>query len=211
MLWVRRVAALGALVALATTLANALVVLGGRSRPGAAAPVALVLGAGLRPSGAPSLMLDDRLSVAASLYRDGRVHKVLASGDHGTTTYDEVGAMRRRLVELGVPDEDVFTDHAGFDTWSSAVRARKVFGADRVLVVTQRFHLGRAVWLARRAGLSADGVAADLHRYGRLGEIAEAREVLARVKSLGEVVIGRQPRFLGPRIDLSGDGRSTLG
>jgi SanA protein len=156
-------------------------------------------------------MLDDRLTVAARLYSDGQVRKVLASGDHGTTAYDEVGAMRRRLVALGVPEEDVFTDHAGFDTWSSAVRAKKVFGAQRVIVVTQRFHLARAVWLARRAGLSADGASSDLHRYGRLGEIAEAREVLARVKSFGEMAIGRKPRFLGPPVDLEGDGRVTLG
>lgn len=192
-------------------MANAVVVMGGRSRSIGKSDAALVLGAGLRPDGSPSLMLDDRLEVAARLYRQGRVRKVLASGDHGTNEYDEVGAMRARLVGLGVPDEDVFTDHAGFDTWSSVVRAKRVFGATSVTVVTQRFHLSRAVWLARRAGLKVSGVAADLHPYGTKGSEASAREVVARVKSVGEVLFRREPRFLGPRIDLRGDGRLTSG
>jgi SanA protein len=211
----RRVRVVGVLVVAASAVTavvlNVVVLAGGRSRSGTSAPVALVLGAGLRPDGSPSLMLADRLAVAADLYRTGRVGTVLASGDHGTHAYDEVTAMRQRLVELGVPDERVFTDHAGFDTWSSVVRAKAVFGARRVLVVTQGFHLGRAVWLARRAGLSADGVDADLHGYGRLGQKAELRETAARVKSVLEVVAGRRPRYLGPPFDLAGDGRLTKG
>lgn len=201
----------GSLVAAVTVGANAIVVIGGRSHPAADGGVALVLGAGLRPDGSPSLMLADRLETAARLYREGKVGKILASGDHGTEAYDEASAMRAGLVELGVPDELVFTDHAGFDTWSSVVRAKRVFGATRVTIVSQRFHLARAVWLARRAGLKANGVAADLHPYGSKGSEASAREVLARVKAVGEVVFRRQPKFLGPRIDLNGDGRSTAG
>lgn len=191
--------------------ANAVVIIGGRTRGPVRAPVALVLGAGLTPSGQPSLMLRDRLEAAASIYRAGRVEKILASGDHGTVEHDEVGVMRARLVELGVADEDVFTDHAGFDTWSSAVRARKVFGARKVVVITQRFHLARAVWLARRAGLDAQGVAADRHAYGERGTVARVRELFARVKAVGEAAVGREPHHLGPRIDLEGDGRVTKG
>lgn len=188
-----------------------MVVGGGRTSGPVDAPVALVLGAGLTPKGNPSLMLRDRLDVTASLYRDGRVTKILASGDHGTVAHDEVRAMRARLLELGVADRDIFTDHAGFDTWSSAVRARKVFGATKVVVITQRFHLPRAVWLARRAGLDAQGVAADQHTYGERGAAAKVREVFARVKAVGEVTIGRDPRHLGPPIDIEGDGRVTRG
>jgi SanA protein len=209
MRWRGRLVIAGAFAAAVTVGANAVVVIGGRSRPASNGGVALVLGAGLRADGSPSLMLADRLETAARLYREGSVSKVLASGDHGTHPYDEVRAMRTRLVDLGVPDELVFTDHAGFDTWSSVVRAKKVFGATRVTIVTQRFHLARAVWLARRAGLDADGVAADIHPYGSKGKEASAREVVARVKAAGEVLFRRQPRFLGPRIDLDGDGRST--
>ena len=207
----RRAAIGAAAVASLVGVANVVVLTGGRSSGTARAEVALVLGAGLRPDGSPSLMLDDRLTAAADLYRGGRVKTILASGDHGSHAYDEVNAMRARLVELGVPDEDVFTDHAGFDTWSSVVRAKKVFGAEDVVVVTQRFHLARAIWLARRAGLDANGVAADKHAYGDKALTAQVREVFARAKSVGEVLIGRDPRYLGPRIDLEGDGRVTYG
>ena len=152
--------------------ANAVVALGGGgwTRDPAAAPpaqAALVLGAqvaGQRPS--PSAMLEDRVRAAAALYRDRRVAKVLVSGDHGTVGYDEVGTMRRRLLSLGVPARDIFEDHAGFDTWDSMVRAKQVFEVKTAIVVTQRFHLARALWLARRAGLRASGLAADARSYG---------------------------------------------
>ena len=208
---------MAAAVALALALvvaANAAVLLGGSSSSaggGSSAPVALVLGAGLRADGSPSLMLQDRLDAAAALYRRGRVHTILASGDHGTRTHDEANAMRRGLEARGVAPQDVFTDHAGFDTWSSMVRARKVFHATQEVVVTQRFHLARATWVARRAGLRAEGVAADGHPYGRAGRLAGAREVVARVKAVADVLERRRPRYLGPPIDLGGDGRVTAG
>jgi SanA protein len=211
MRWGRRIAICTAIVVAFMLAANAVVLAGGRTRGATSAPVALVLGAGLTPAGEPSLMLRDRLEVAASLYRAGRVKTILASGDHGTVGYDEVRAMLAGLVERGVADEDVFTDHAGFDTWSSVVRARKVFGARKVVVITQRFHLARAVWLARRAGLDAQGIAADRHTYGERGSVAKLREVFARVKAVGEVAIRRKPHHLGPTIDLNGDGRVTRG
>jgi SanA protein len=194
--------------------ANALVLAGGSWRaPDDArrAEAALLLGAEVRPDGSMSGMLADRVRVAARLYREGKVAKVLASGDHGRPDYDEPNAMKRALVAAGVPARDVFTDHAGFNTWDSVVRARKVFNAKSVVVVTQGFHLPRAVWLARRAGLEAHGASADLHHYGDGGKAAEVREVLARVKAVGEAVTGRDPRFLGPAIPISGDGRASAG
>ena len=200
---------------LAVAAANAVVLLGGDGSSDVAgaphAQVALLLGAKVEPSGRPSAMLRDRIAIAAQLYRDGKVERVLASGDHGTTDYDEVNAMKRELVARGVPERDVFTDHAGFDTWSSVVRARKVFRVSSVLVVTQRFHLARAVWLARRAGLTAHGVDADLHGYGRQGKLSQVREVLARVKAVGEVATGAQPRYLGPAIPITGDASASAG
>ena len=156
-------------------------------------------------------MLADRLRVAAELHRSGRVDKVLVSGDHGTPGYDEVNAMRRALVRAGVPERDVFTDHAGFDTWDSAVRAREVFEVRSALVVTQGFHLPRAVWLARRAGLEAHGVSADLRPYGDQGLRSEAREVAARAKAAADVATGAKPAFLGPRVPITGDGRMSRG
>jgi len=209
-------AALGA-GALVVAGSNAVVLLSGGSgdyaRPADAprAQVALVLGAAVRPDGTLTPMLRDRVRVAAELYREGKVSKVLASGDHGTVQYDEVNPMKRALIAQGVPERDVFTDHAGFDTWDSVVRARKVFGVSSALVVTQGFHLPRAVWLARRAGLDAHGVSASLHGYGTQGRRSGVREVLARVKAVEEAVTSSRPRYLGPPVPITGDGRASAG
>jgi SanA protein len=162
-------------------------------------------------NGSPSAMLEDRVRAAAALYRDRRVAKVLVSGDHGAVGHDEVGTMRRRLLSLGVPARDIFEDHAGFDTWDSMVRAKEVFEVKTAIVVTQRFHLARALWLARRAGLRASGLEADARGYGTVTRTLQAREIVARVKAVGDVVTGTGPRFLGPRHPIAGDGRSTLG
>lgn len=175
------------------------------------AQVALVLGALVQPDGRPSTMLRDRIDAAADLYAAGRVERVLVSGDHGTTAYDEVNAMRRELLARGVPARDVFTDHAGFDTWDSVVRAKKVFGVDSAVVVTQGFHLPRAVWLAHRAGLDATGLRADAHAYGAQGRRSTVREWLARPKAVVEALTGEDPRFLGPRIPIEGDARASAG
>jgi SanA protein len=211
--------AIGATAALVllVAVANATILLGGKGSTAdpAAEPhaqVALVLGAGLDPDGSPSGMLEDRLRAAAALYEDGGVDRVLASGDHGRPGYDEVNAMRRELVRLGVPDGDVFTDHAGFDTLDSVVRARKVFGVDSAIVVTQGFHLPRALWLARRAGLTAHGLEAGAGRgYGGRGTQARVREVVARTKAFGDVLTGARPKYLGPRVDIDGDARASRG
>lgn len=206
------------LAAVAVVLvANAVILLGTRGdtadRPADAphAQVAIVLGAQVHPDGRMSAMLADRVNTGARLYREGKVDKVLASGDNGTATYNEVSAMRRGLLDAGVPDRDIFTDHAGFDTYSTMVRAQKVFGVRSALVVTQGFHLPRAVWLGRRAGLETFGVSSDLRRYGRANVRSSVREWLARPKAVQEVMVGREPRFLGPRIPIEGDGRVSRG
>jgi SanA protein len=206
-----------AALALLVVAANAVVLLGGEGSttdPGREphAQVALVLGAGLDPDGSPSAMLEDRLRATAALYRDGRVDRVLASGDHGRPGYDEPNAMRRELVRLGVPDDDVFTDHAGFATLDSVVRAKRVFNVSSAIVVTQGFHLSRALWLARRAGLTASGLEAGSGAgYGRHGLKAKVREVFARTKAVGDVVTGAKPKYLGPQVDVAGDARASRG
>ncbi|MBJ7331241.1 MAG: YdcF family protein [Solirubrobacteraceae bacterium] len=211
------IAGLGLLGAGALLVSNVVVLLGSRDdivdSPAQAphAQAAIVLGALVHQDGRMSGMLADRVSVGAELYRSGKVDKVLVSGDHGTRGYDEVNAMRRGLLAAGVPERDIFTDHAGFDTWSTVVRARKVFAVDSALIVTQDFHLPRAVWLGERAGLDVHGVSADLHGYGSQEKRSGVREWLARPKALSEVVTGRDPRFLGPQIPISGDGRATRG
>src|SRR3954464_3413541 len=117
------------------------------------AQAALVLGARVMPNGAPSSMLSDRIAAAAELYEAGKVDKLLLSGDHSRVNYDEVGTMKRILPARGIPAENIFTDHAGFDTWDSAQRARRIFDVRSAVVVTQNFHMARALYDARRAGL----------------------------------------------------------
>jgi SanA protein len=163
------------------------------------------------PNGAPSPMLSDRLAAAEELYKAGRMDKLLLSGDHGQVKYDEVGTMRRILRAKGIPPEDIFTDHAGFDTWDSAQRARRVFKVESAVVVTQGFHLARALFDARRAGIDATGFNADRRDYGRVMARLRVREAAARVKTLGDVVTGADPHFLGAQIPITGDGRESWG
>jgi len=119
--------------------------------------------------------------------------------------------MRRALVDAGVPDRDVFTDHAGFATWDSMVRAREVFDVRSEIVVTQGFHMARALWLGRRAGLEVHGLAADRSGFGRSGRVARLREVLARVKAVGDVGTGSGPRFLGRHVPVDGNAAASRG
>ena len=154
----RAVAVVAGFFVVALFIPNLIVWAGGRgpvttdTREVPRAQAALVLGAEVMPNGAPSSMLSDRITAAAELYEAGRVDKLLLSGDHSRWEYDEVGTMRQILLKRGIPAEDIFTDHAGFDTWDSAQRARRVFDVDSVVVVTQRFHMARALYDARRAG-----------------------------------------------------------
>ena len=175
------------------------------------AEVAIILGAKVWPGGAPSNMLEDRLLTGIELYRQGKVGKLLLSGDHGQVGYDEVNAMRAFVLERGVPPEDVFMDHAGFSTYDTMYRARDVFQVRDALVVTQGFHLDRAVYTARALGLDATGVPADLRPYLNAGRFA-ARDWLARCKALLQLYVLRSsPRFLGAPIPIDGDGRVTAG
>jgi len=197
--------------------ANLVVWLGGRSpvtqdpQHVPSAQAALVLGAQVYPDGRPSAMLVDRVKAAEELYRAGRVRKLLLSGDHSRVDYDEVGTMRDMLLRDGIPARDVFEDHAGFDTWDSAQRARRVFAVHSVVVVTQGFHMARALFAARRAGLDATGFDADRRHYGHVMAKLKLREALARVKIVGDAVTGADPKFLGPQIAITGDGRQSWG
>jgi SanA protein len=174
------------------------------------ADAALVLGALVNPDGSMSAMLQDRVDRAVELWRSGKVESIIVSGDHGQWTYDEPTAMRLALQRAGVPDRKIFTDHAGFDTWASVVRARKVFEARSVVLVTQEFHLPRALYLANAAGLEAQGLVADRQGYGRQIVRSRLREAIARVKAVGSATFDAAV-LLGPRHPVSGDGRSTWG
>ena len=195
---IRQVVAGTVAVALALVLAMNLTVIEGGSGGRVAGEVdcALVLGAGVRDDGTPSDVLRDRLDESLALYRAGRVRRLIVSGDHHTVTYDEPNAMRAYLEANGVPAEAIVMDHAGFDTYSSMWRAKNVFGVSRVVVVTQQFHLARAVWLARSLGMEAEGSAADRHLYRGIAWL-QVREVASRTKAYVDVKVGRTPRFAG--------------
>ncbi|MEU1881821.1 ElyC/SanA/YdcF family protein [Streptosporangium sp. NPDC020072] len=164
------------------------------------APTALVLGAAA-PGGRPSPMLARRLDVSAELYRSGRVRTLLLSGDNSRKDYDEPTAMRDYLIARGVPPRALVLDYAGFDTWDSCVRARQVFGATKVTVVTQLFHLPRAVTLCRAAGLETFGVGDDsATRWAATTYAGAVREFGAAAKGfLDAVVLRSSPVFPGPR------------
>jgi SanA protein len=175
------------------------------------AQVAIVLGARVYPGGGLSPMLRDRVETGVRLYEAGRVDKLLLSGDHGQDSYDEVNAMLRYARDRGVPDQDIFTDHAGFSTYDTMYRARDVFLVKDALVVTQRFHLARAVYTARALGLDAVGVAADIQPYQNERRFA-MRDWLARVKAFGTLHITKpEPRFLGPEIPIDGPRGASRG
>jgi SanA protein len=161
------------------------------------APVAIVFGAGLAHSGRPSPMLAERLDAAVELYRIGKVEKVLLSGDNSLRSHDETRAMRRYAVDRGLPPDAVLRDYAGFSTYDSCYRAAAVFGVRRAILVTQGFHLPRALFIANSLGVDADGVAADDSRFGPL--IYEWRELLSRPLALVMVVARPPPRFLGDK------------
>lgn len=204
-------AAVGLLIA-AIGLANAYVLLStqGEATSNVAevpnAEVAIVPGALVEPDGRMSSMLAARVQQAAALWHAGKVEKVLVSGDHHTWAYDEPDTMRRALVRDGVSPVDIFEDHAGFDTWATMVRAHSIFGIRGAVIVTQGFHMPRALYLAKEAGIEATGLTADLQPWGLEGKKSDIREVLSRMKAIADVALNA-PAMAGPRIPISGDGR----
>lgn len=168
----------------------------------------LVLGCLVQSDGVPSDMLADRLTQGIDLYQSGVSRKLLMSGDHGRDDYDEVNSMKNYAISAGVPSSDVFMDHAGFSTYDSIYRTKAVFEAKKVVIVTQRYHLYRALYIARRLGLDAYGVPSDLRTYYGQSK-RDAREVLARVKDFVYVIVRPKPTFLGDAIPVNGDGDAT--
>ena len=166
---------------------------------------ALVLGASVF-RGSPSPILAERADTAIALYRAGKVKKILVTGDNGALTHDEVTPVRKYLLDAGIASQDIFLDHAGFDTYSSMYRARDVFLVHSLTIVTQDFHLPRALWIARHLGLDAYGVVAE---GGEHSPYDYVREIPASIKAFLDVLIDRQPKYLGPTIPLSGDGEET--
>lgn len=168
---------------------------------------AVILGAGIR-DGKPTPMLRDRLLTGIELYKSGAAKKLIMSGDHGSVDYDEVNIMKSYAVEAGVPDSDIFMDHAGFSTYETIYRAREIFEADSIIIVSQEYHLYRALYIAERLGVKAVGVSADLNTY-RGQTRRDLREILARDKDFFKCIIKPKPTYLGDKIPVSGNGNLT--
>ena len=168
----------------------------------------MVLGAGVYSDGTPTPMLRNRLDTAVALYKAGAAPKLLLTGDNGQMEYNEVVVMLSYAVEKGVPEKDIFLDHAGFSTYESVYRAKEVFQVKRAIVVTQTYHLFRALYGCNSMKIEALGAGADQEEYVGAGA-RELREVLARDKDWAKWKVKPEPTFLGDQIPITGDGTET--
>ncbi len=168
----------------------------------------IILGCQVFPDGTPSTMLRHRLETGAELYFSGKVKKILVSGDHGADHYDESNNMKNYLINMGIPSEDIFMDHAGFSTYDTMKRAKEVFGVSSAVIVTQKYHLYRAMYIGKMNGIEVCGVSASLDSYGRQ-LYYDVREYVARCKDFVMTLFNADPVFLGEPIDISGSGDVT--
>ena len=169
----------------------------------------LILGAGVK-DGKPKPMLRDRLLTGIELYKSGAADKIIMSGDHGRADYDEVNVMRSFALEQGVRAEDIFLDHAGFSTYDSVYRAKNIFGAENIIIVSQKYHLYRALYISEKLDVKAAGVSANLNTYG--GQLKrDIREIIARDKDFFKCIVKPEAEIMGDKIPLDGDGSITLG
>ena len=165
----------------------------------------IILGAGVRIDGSPTKMLADRLEVGIALYKKGAAPKILLSGDNGKIEYNELKAMRRYVEAAGVPKKDIFLDYAGFSTYESMYRAKAVFCVERAIVVTQRYHESRALYVGEKLGIDVWGVTSDQAVYhGQT--MRDLREVIARDKDFIKCIYKPEPTYLGEQIPITGEG-----
>ncbi len=170
----------------------------------------MVLGAGAH-GGVPSHILTERLEKGIEVYNTGSSNRLLMTGDHGKEDYDEVNVMKNYAVDKGVYKNDIFMDHAGFSTYESMYRAKEIFEVDSLIIITQEFHIYRAIYIARQLGLDAYGVMTDeLYSFSVLFNLRnDVREFLARVKDFFYCMVKPEPTFLGEAIPISGSGELT--
>lgn len=156
----------------------------------------------------PSLMLEHRIMTGIELFESGASDRLLMSGDHGRSDYDEVYAMKKYALERGIDADSVFCDHAGFSTYESMYRAKEIFGCEKIIVVTQKFHLSRAVYIGRRLGMEVYGVACDRGVYA-MEKANNKREAMARPIAILQCLFKPKPKYLGDAIPISGKGSAT--
>ena len=167
----------------------------------------IVLGGGIRKD-KPSPLLQDRLDKAIELYKEGLAPKIIMSGDHGTKDHDEVNVMKNYAIENGVPSEDIFMDHAGFSTYDTMYRAKNIFGVKKAIIVTQKYHIFRSVYIANKLGIDAYGVSTEDIKH-QWPIYREFREVLARDKDLFKCIFKPKSKVGGEKIDITGSGDVT--
>lgn len=165
----------------------------------------IILGAGVRMDGNPTKMLADRLEVGVALYKKGAAPKILLSGDNGKIEYNELKAMRKYVVDAGVPEKDIFMDYAGFSTYESMYRAKAIFCVKRAVVVTQKYHESRALYTGEKLGISVCGVTSDQETYHAQFN-RDVREIIARDKDLIKCIFKPEPTYLGEQIPITGEG-----
>ena len=156
----------------------------------------------------PSPMLEDRLLEGINLYKKNVSNKILMSGDHGRKGYDEVSIMKKFAIEKGVPSEDIFMDHAGFSTYESIYRAKEIFQAKKIIIVTQEYHLHRALYIAQNTNMKAIGVSATKRRYFGQSK-RNVREFAARIKDFFKCMFNKESAYLGEVIPINSDGDKT--
>ncbi len=167
----------------------------------------IVLGGGIRKD-KPSPLLQDRLDKAIEIYNLGLAHKIIMSGDHGKEKYNEVQVMKNYAINKGIPSSDIFMDHAGFSTYDTMYRAKEIFNVKKAIIVTQKYHLYRSLYIANHLKIDAYGIPAEnIKRSGRI--FREIREVLARNKDVFKTIIKPKSKYMGERIDITGDGDVT--
>lgn len=172
------------------------------------AQVVIAFGALVYDNGNLSDAFRDRVDTALEVYEAGKAKKILVSGDHGRVEYDEVNAAKKYLLDKGVAEEDIFLDHAGFDTYDSLYRADYIFKIKKAIISTQESHLPRALYIAERLGLEVEGIKADKHIY--VDSVKQTiREKLANVKAFFNVSLKSKPKYLGKEINIEGDGQRS--
>lgn len=167
----------------------------------------IILGAGVRKN-RPSPMLEDRLLTGIELYKENKSPKILVSGDHTNTDYDEVNVMKNYLIEKNIPSKDIFMDHAGISTYDSIYRAKEIFKANKIIIVTQKYHLYRALYIANQLDIEAYGIVADKRTYSGQTK-RDIREFAARIKDFIKSITKPQSVYLGEVIPINGNGDRT--
>ena len=167
----------------------------------------LILGAGIWGN-RPSYMLEDRLLEGVNLYNKKIAQKIIVSGDHGRQEYNEVQVMKDFLIKKGIPSKDIFMDHAGFSSYDSIYRAKEIFKVKKLVIITQKYHLYRSLYIAKKLNLKAYGVKSDKRKY-RKQTYRELREIVARNKDFFKCMLKPKPQFLGKEILITGDGDIT--